>query len=100
MRITCALLSEMAQAVRVNLTDASSAELTGLIRAAAADLQRQGVQVIDLDDPLTKQAVKLYCKANYGYDDDSEKFRRCYEALSASMALDLTDYKEGGDSGE
>ena len=92
--ITSEYLTEIARAVRVNQTTTSEQELTGLILACVADLQRQGVKQIDLDDALTKQAVKLYCKGHYGYDDGG-KFLQCYEALSAAMALDVTDYGNG-----
>lgn len=38
-------------------------ELTDLIAACKADLRKHGVVKISDDDPLIKQAVKLYCKA-------------------------------------
>lgn len=85
----------MLNAIRVSSTELSIEEVTDLIYAAANDINRQGVKVIDLEDPLTNQAVKLYIKANYGYDADHDRFRVAYEALSASMALS-GDY-EGDD---
>lgn len=97
MTITAAYLTEIARAVRVNETATTQQELTGLINACAADLARQGVKTVDLDDALTKQAVKLYCKAHYGYDD-GDKFLTCYNALSSAMALDVTDY--GGENSD
>ena len=81
------LINEMAAAIRVNVTEHSSQEITSLIQAGAADLNRQGVDNIDLADPLTKQALKLYCKAHYGYDQNSDRFLMAYEALSAGMSL-------------
>ena len=95
--ISTDFVAEIARAVRVNVTVASTEELTALIQAGAADLARQGVRTVALSDPLTKQAIKLYCKGNYGYDDTdhAERFQKCYEALSASMALDMTDYGDG-----
>lgn len=96
MSISAAYISEMCRAVRVSETETSTEEITGLIEAAAADLSRQGVDTIDLDDPLVKQAVKLYCKAHYGYDSNTERFDAAYVSLSAAMSL-CGDYDEDGD---
>ncbi len=95
LRVKETYLVEMIRAVRVNDTETSRSEITDLIKAAANDLDRQGVRTIDLDDPLTKQAVKLYCKAHYGYDNEP-RFQEAYEALSAAMSLS-GDYDEDGD---
>lgn len=91
-------LLEMIRSVRVADTEVSRQEVTDLILAAAVDLNRQGVKNVDLDEPLTKQAVKLYCKGNYGYDEGG-RFQKAYEALSAAMALS-GDYDEDGDADE
>lgn len=40
-----------------------------------------------LDNPLIQQAVKLYCKAQFGYDDTSSKFAKSYELLKQSLSL-------------
>ena len=96
MTISSEYLSEMIRAVRVSETETSREEVTLLIESAAADLGRRGGDLIDLDDPLTKQAVRLYCKGHYGYDKDSERFQKAYEALADGMSLS-GDYDEGGD---
>ena len=93
--ITESYLAAMISAVRVSQTFTSEEEITLLISAAADDLKRRGVDVINLEDPLTKQAVRLYCKGHYGYDKDSERFQKAYEALADGMSLS-GDY-EGGD---
>ena len=67
-------------------------EVTDLIEMAKIDLSVGGVEVIVETEPLTKQAIKLYCKANFGYDENSEKFAKAYESLKISMAL-CGDYK-------
>lgn len=85
----------MISAVRVSRSQTSEQEITLLIQAAGADLNRRGVDIIDPNDPLTKQAIKLYCKGHYGYDKDSERFQKAYEALADGMSLS-GDY-EGGD---
>ncbi len=80
------LIQELMRAVRVK-SQVGADELKELSEACRADLEIAGVYVTDFDDPLPKQALKLYCKANYGYDKDSEKFRDAYAALKDSMAL-------------
>lgn len=62
-------------------------EISDLFAACLKDLEMAGVCIMDTDDPLFKQAAKLYCKANYGYDEDSEKFRAAYKELKDAMAL-------------
>lgn len=68
------------------------------VLACCADLKIAGVVKTDLDDPLIQQAVKLYCKAHFGYEEDSEKFQRAYDSLKASLSLS-GDYNGLGDSG-
>lgn len=77
-------------------SQASEEEVADLVDACKGDLKIAGVYVTDENDPLCKQALKLYCKANYGYDKDSERFRAAYEALRDSMALS-GDYAKAGD---
>lgn len=96
MEISQEFIEEMLDALRVSQTEESEAEVSSLCQVALADLRRQGVDVIDIDDPLIKQAVKLYCKAHYGYDNNTERFDAAYVSLSAAMSL-CGDYDEDGD---
>ncbi len=66
---------------------ATDAEVDQTIRAALIDLQAGGVVKTDLSDALIQQAVKLYCKANFGYDEDAPKFSVAYEHLKSALAL-------------
>lgn len=88
------LVKTLMDALRVK-SEAASGEVAGLLKACSRDLEIAGVSVKDRSDPLFCQAAKLYCKANYGYDKDSEKFRAAYAALKDAMALS-GDYREGG----
>lgn len=97
MAVDTGLVVELMQAVRVK-TEKASDEIRDLIESCKKDLEIAGVYVTDETEPLCKQAIKLYCKANYGYDKDSEKFRAAYAALRDSMALS-GDYTEEGDAG-
>lgn len=69
-------------------------EVADLIAACKADLRKHGVVKISESDPLIKQAVKLYCKGNFGYGgDDAERFQKSYESLANSLSL-CGDYLE------
>ena len=67
-------VEETKRNIRAKSSEADQ-EVKGLIEACLKDLEIAGVYVTDAEDPLVKQAVKLYCKGNYGYDDDTERFR-------------------------
>ena len=97
-QITDDYLDEMIINVRVNRTPTSEAEVLDLIQAALNDICRQGVEIVDPNDPLIKMAVRYYCRANYGYDSGEvrARFQEAYDGLSKSIALDF-GYKHGGD---
>lgn len=88
------LLAKAKEVLRLssNVTDT---EVTDLINAAIFDLRRVGVivpqEVIPTYtgdvDPLLERAILLYCKANYGYNDNSEKFRAAYDHLIMALSL-------------
>lgn len=62
-------------------------EIEQTISACIPDLKNAGVKNTALDDPLIQQAIKLYCKAQFGYDDASSKFAKSYELLKQSLSL-------------
>lgn len=87
-----ALIDDVKMSLRIKNT-AYDSEITDLIAMAKVDLGMAGLKVVVETEPLTKQAIKLYCKANFGYDDNSEKFAQAYLNLKQSMAL-CGDYNE------
>jgi len=92
------LLTKAKEVLRLssNVTDT---EVTDLIKSAILDLRRLGVIVPQEVEPsytgdvdaLLERAILLYCKANYGYNSDSEKFRSAYEHLASALSL-CSDY--------
>lgn len=86
MAIDEGLIKDLMDAVRIK-SNLARPEITDLAEACRAELAIAGVYVKDFTDPLEKQVLKLYCKAHYGYDKDSEKFKAAYAALRDSMAL-------------
>lgn len=80
------MLEKIKLALRIT-TDSFDGELNDLTEACKQDLSISGVQIIDLSDPIVIRAMILYCKANFGFGDEKEKFARAYEALKISMSL-------------
>ena len=81
------MLTKVKEALRITHTHLDD-EIADLIDSCKIDLSISGVQVINENDPLILQAVKLYCKANFGLGNvDSEKYQRSYDSLKISLAL-------------
>lgn len=83
------LREEVKVRLRVKSAAFDEAEIQPLVQACENDLLRVGVYP-DESDPLVRQAVALYCKANFGLSEDprmAERFQRAYEALRDALAL-------------
>lgn len=63
-------------------------EIEDLIEACKIDLSISGVRKINEDDPLIQRVIIIYCKANFGMDNnDSEKYQKSYDLLKQSLSL-------------
>ena len=63
-------------------------ELLSIIDACYQDLSVSGVNPDrESVEPLIAQAVKFYCKANFGFREDGEKYKERYERLKISLSL-------------
>ena len=62
-------------------------EISELIDAAKLDLKISGIANINDEDPLIIQAVKIYCKVNFGDNKDSEKYKSSYDMLKQHLSL-------------
>ena len=90
------MLDKVKNALRVK-TEAFDDEIQDLIDACKADLRLVGVNVPEdtpaegkeapAGDPLITRAIVLYAKANFGYSEDSEKYRAAYDYLKCSLSL-------------
>lgn len=56
------------------------------INAACMELNIAGIAEMR-NDPLVRQAVKLYCRAWFNYQGLSEQWQEGFEALKTAMAL-------------
>lgn len=81
----------MLESIKLALRIKSSAfdeEIVELIEAAKLDLKISGVYNVNEEDPLIFQAIKTYCKANFGLDNkDSEKYQASYTSLKQHLSL-------------
>lgn len=84
------MLELVKDALRVNGNDLDI-EIQHLIDAAKADLKSAGVSEdkINGDDPFIRQAIIVYCKAYFGYDDMGERFAEAYENFKKHLAVAL-----------
>ena len=81
------MLEKVKLALRIK-NNAFNDEIMDLINACKKDLETAGVKNIDEEDWLIIQAVKTYCKANYGLDNkDSEKYQASYEMQKQKLSL-------------
>lgn len=87
------LIGKLKKNIRVKSEDADE-EIKDLVESCKKDMVRVGIYGNETD-PLYRQAIRLYCKGNYGYDDNAERFQKAYESLRDSMSLS-GDYKQGG----
>lgn len=90
--ISADLISAAHSWLRISTTSADD-EIKQTIAACLIDLKNGGVAVIDVTDAAIRQAIKLYLKAQFGYDDKADKFAQAYEFLKRSLALS-GDYNE------
>lgn len=85
------LYDSVRDALRVSSTMYDS-EVYGLIGAAVKDMLVKGVSPtwlgtdIDALPELAKQAVVVYAKANFGYDnDEAERFQKSYDSIVCTI---------------
>ena len=92
-------LSDIRLRVRSSV-DKLDGEIKDLILAARADLVRVGVlpaRAADETDPLVKQAISTYVKAEFGLDnDDADKYRASFrnQKIALSMASEYIEPTE------
>ena len=80
-------------------TTSRDTEIRQVIDSCLIDLSMGGVKRISDSDPAIQQAIKLYLKAQFGYDANASQFDMAYEHLKAALAL-CGDYnQEDNDNG-
>ena len=75
---TTTLTEKMRAALRISST---SEKIT--------EEKNDGVKVIKETDELIIRAITLYCKAEFGFNNNAEQFRKSYDALKMRLALSV-----------
>lgn len=97
MPTTPTILDIVKKAVRVAAaTTTFDDELTDLISAAKYDLITAGVDLISDTEPLIRQAIKYYCRANFRFGESKEQELndKNYQRLKAQLSSCSTIYGE------
>lgn len=81
-----ATVQKLRKSLRI-MTDEFDEEISTLTDACKTDMKLAGVRYFEESDPLCQQALEFYCKANFGYTDDSDKFLERYRMLRDTMAV-------------
>lgn len=81
-----AILDDVKKSLHITNT-ANDADISDAIEACKIDLTLGGALIVDEDDALTKQAIKLYVRGYFNYQGEGERWQKAYSALKDSMAL-------------
>lgn len=70
--------------------DELNPEIQDCINACFADMERVGVLLPENreGDPLVCQAVKLYARWHFNYEQKAERYQLAYESLRNSLSMD------------
>lgn len=79
------LVEKIRKRLRIS-TDKLDIEISDLVESGKKELEVGGVYERE-NDALYFQALVLYCKANFGFYDNSEKFENAFYRLRDSMAV-------------
>ena len=83
---TTTLTEKMRAALRISST---SEKITEEINDCIAACKNDGVKVIKETDGLIIRAITLYCKAEFGFNNAAEQFRKSYDALKMRLSLSV-----------
>ena len=86
------LIKKIKRRIRA-MSEEADEEVSDLISSCRQELEKAGVYG-DESNPLYYQAMVLYCKSHYGYDENTERFLDAFGCLRDSMALS-GDFEEG-----
>lgn len=82
------LTEKMRAALRISSTNEKiTEEIEDCIAACKADLVNDGIKVVNETDALIVRAITLYCKAEFGFNNNADKFRQSYDTLKMRLAL-------------
>ena len=81
------MLAKVKLSLRIK-TDSLDDDIQDYINAGKKSIKISWVRVIEEDDPLINQALKIYCKAQIETDPNkSERYMQSFECLKQSLSL-------------
>lgn len=85
------MLEEVKMELRVS-NNSYDNEINNLIDACKSDLETSGVAPSYFEEEnlraLIKHAIRIYCKAQFGYDNpDAQRLNESYELLKQKLAI-------------
>lgn len=69
------------------VTDEFDEDITDLINACLSDLMAGGVVIPTPIDFFVLQAIKTYCRANFGVPDNYDKLKSSYDEQKAQLSM-------------
>ncbi|MEG0165711.1 phage head-tail connector protein [Anaerorhabdus sp.] len=81
------IVTKVKDALRVSSTNEKIiSEIKDCVNECLEDLKRSGISY-SLEDPLILKACKCYAKANYGFENDSDKYYASYKMIKNELIL-------------
>lgn len=94
------LTEKMRKALRIsNTSETITDEINDTIEACKMDMKAVGIVNVDEKDALIIRAIRLFCRAEFNYNGDGEKYRESYELQKMSLCMDI-DYNTEKESNE
>lgn len=95
------ILAAVKKSLRITTTIFDD-DLSELIAAAEKDLLTGGVDLNDNTEPLVRQAIKFYCRANFQNGDSKERdlYNDRFQRLKAQLGSCTTLYGEPVDDND
>lgn len=88
MDIEAELISKMKKHLRIS-HEKLDEDIKDDITACILDMQRVGIKY-DSKDELINQAIKLYLRYKFNFDNQAERYLRDYKSLRISLSMNLT----------
>lgn len=85
------MLDKIKLSMRIS-NDALDNDISDNINVALADLMRVGIKatlcVVDTDDVLIYKCCEFYCKWQFNFNQQGERFEKAYAGLRDALSLD------------
>lgn len=86
------ILESIKRSMRIKTT-AFDDEIKELFEAALLDLNLVGIETAFFENALIFQAVKTYCKLNFGQPEDYDRLKTSYDEQKAQL-ITSSDYRK------